>query len=74
MLLTLTIDGPDDEEEEGEEGEEVEVEVEGVKRGMAAREIKYVPLRFVLINLSQYASDVVVRGYAVGLTPAQLKM
>lgn len=61
MLLTLTIDG--------EEAEE-----EGDKRGIAAREIKYVPLRFVFINLSQYVSDVVVRGYAVGLTPAQLKM
>lgn len=60
MLLTLTIDGDDEEE--------------GDKRGIAAREIKYVPLRFVLINLSQYVSDVVVRGYAVGLIPAQLKM
>lgn len=61
MLLTLTIDGEKEEEEED-------------KRGIAAREIKYVPLRFVLINLSQYVSDVVVRGYAVGLIPAQLKM
>lgn len=61
MLLTLTIDGEKEEED-------------GDKRGIAAREIKYVPLRFVLINLSQYVSDVVVRGYAVGLTPAQLKM
>lgn len=61
MLLTLTIDGEEEEEE-------------GDKRGIAAREIKYVPLRFVLINLSQYVSDVVVRGYAVGLIPAQLKM
>lgn len=61
MLLTLTIDGEEDEDE-------------GDKRGIAAREIKYVPLRFVLINLSQYVSDVVVRGYAVGLIPAQLKM
>lgn len=61
MLLTLTIDGEEEEED-------------GDKRGIAAREIKYVPLRFVLINLSQYVSDVVVRGYAVGLIPAQLKM
>jgi hypothetical protein len=41
---------------------------------MQARVILNVPLRFVLINLSQYSSVTSTVGVEVGFTPAQLKM
>jgi len=41
---------------------------------MQARVMLNVPLRFVLISLSQYSSVTSTVGMEVGFTPAQLKM